>query len=129
MKFLFCSGSNASSKAAEGSPLKSEPNLSISSRRITGFILPAFFIAFINFPGNAPIYVLLCPLISASSRTPPRLILTKFLFIASAIDLASDVFPTPGGPTKHKIGPLTSSDRVLTARNSKILSFGFSSPK
>ena len=26
--------------------------------------------------------------------------------VASAIDLPKEVLPTPGGPTKHKIGPL-----------------------
>ena len=30
-------------------------------------------------PGSAPMYVLRCPRISASSRTPPRLIRTYFL--------------------------------------------------
>ena len=50
-------------------------------------------------------YVLRCPLISASSLTPPKDILTKFLPVAEAIDFPRDVLPTPGGPTKHKIGP------------------------
>src|SRR5947208_11986397 len=27
------------------------------------------------------------------------------VFILDEIDFASDVFPTPGGPTKHRIGP------------------------
>ena len=35
---------------------------------------------------------------------PPSDTLTKSLFSALAIELASDVFPTPGGPTKHIIG-------------------------
>ena len=40
------------------------------------------------------------------------------------MDLAIEVFPTPGGPTRHKIGPFClPSDKVLTAINSKILSF------
>ena len=30
---------------------------------------------------------------------------TKILFVALAIDFPKEVFPTPGGPTKHKIGP------------------------
>ena len=37
----FCSGSRASSRALEGSPLKSEESLSISSRTMTGFDVPA----------------------------------------------------------------------------------------
>jgi len=53
-------------------------------------------------------YVLLCPLISASSLTPPRDMRTNFLPRAEAIEDANDVFPTPGGPTKHNIGPLAS---------------------
>ena len=59
-------------------------------------------------PGMLPMYVLLCPLISASSLTPPSDMRTNFLPKAAAIDDAKDVFPTPGGPTKHKTGPLAS---------------------
>ena len=32
-------------------------------------------------------------------------ILINFLLVALAIDFPKDVLPTPGGPTKHKIGP------------------------
>lgn len=53
-------------------------------------------------------YVRLCPLISASSFTPPRDMRTNFLPKAAAMDEANDVFPTPGGPTKHNTGPLAS---------------------
>jgi hypothetical protein len=47
--------------------------------------------------------------------------------MARAIDRPSDVFPTPGGPTKHMIDePLGCSARALTslrtARNSRIRS-------
>lgn len=59
-------------------------------------------------PGILPIYVLLCPRISASSLTPPKDMRTNFLPKAAAIDDANDVFPTPGGPTKHRTGPLAS---------------------
>jgi len=31
---------------------------------------------------------------------------TNFLLVARATDLAIDVFPTPGGPTRHNIEPL-----------------------
>ena len=55
-------------------------------------------------PGILPMYVLLWPLMSASSFTPPRDILMNFLPRAVAIDDAYDVFLTPGGPTKHNIG-------------------------
>ena len=37
MNLSFCSGSKTSSKADDGSPLKSDPNLSISSSKNTGF--------------------------------------------------------------------------------------------
>jgi len=37
-----------------------------------------------------------------------RDIRTNFLFVALATDLAIDVLPTPGGPTRHKIEPLFS---------------------
>ncbi|MFS7923995.1 hypothetical protein Hanom_Chr03g00267381 [Helianthus anomalus] len=53
-------------------------------------------------------YVLRCPLMSASSFTPPRDIRMNFLPSAAAIDDAKDVFPTPGGPTKHNTGLLAS---------------------
>ena len=97
-KVSFCSGSKTSSKADEGSPWPDLPILSISSKTKTGFEVPAFFRLFISFPGMAPMYVFLCPLISASSCKPPRDILTYFLPIASAMDLPKDVLPTPGGP-------------------------------
>jgi hypothetical protein len=68
------------------------------------------------------------PLISASSRIPPREILANSLPVALAIDLPKDVLPTPGGPTKHNIVPVAFLDLFLTARNSRILSFTFSKP-
>ncbi len=41
-------------------------------------------------------YVRRCPRISASSRTPPRDMRTNFRPVAFAIDLPSEVLPTPG---------------------------------
>ena len=55
-------------------------------------------------------YVLLWPLISASSRIPPREILANSLPVALAIDLPKDVLPTPGGPTKQRIVPVAFLD-------------------
>ena len=55
-------------------------------------------------------YVLRCPLISASSRTPPNDMRAYFLPVALAIDSPRDVLPTPGGPTRQRTGPL----RALT---------------
>ncbi|KYN02032.1 hypothetical protein ALC62_07146 [Cyphomyrmex costatus] len=42
-------------------------------------------------PGMAPTYVLLCPLISATSVIPPTLNLKYSLFKARAIDLAIEI--------------------------------------
>ena len=60
---------------------------------------------------------------------PPRDILTNFLPVALAIDLPNEVFPTPGGPTRHSIGPLSFSTLFCTAKNSIILSLTLSKPK
>ena len=62
-------------------------------------------------PGIAPIYVRLCPRISASSLTPPSDIRINSLPVALAIDLATEVFPVPGGPTRQRIGPLIPFDK------------------
>ena len=43
-------------------------------------------------------------------------------------DFPSDVFPTPGGPYKHKIGDFIFPLSFKTARYSKIRSFTFSKP-
>ena len=48
--------------------------------------------------------------------------------VARAIERASEVLPTPGGPTKHKIGPLILLRRCCTARYSRIRSLTFSRP-
>ena len=51
-----------------------------------------------------------------------------FRFMARAIDLASDVLPTPGGPENVRIVALGFLIRARTARNSRIRSLIFSSP-
>ena len=124
----FCSESKTSSRAEKTSPLWSLLALSTSSNSITGFFTPAFFRAEAIRPGIAPTYVFLCPRISASSRTPPRLIRTYFLSSALATERAIELLPVPGGPTRHKIGlsPLPVSKR--TDKYSRIRSFTFSSP-
>jgi hypothetical protein len=43
-----------------------------------------------------------------------------------AIDCPSEVLPTPGGPTKQRIGPETSFFSFETARYSTIRSLTFS---
>ena len=47
------------------------------------------------------------PRISASSRTPPSDWRTNSRPVARAIERPSEVLPTPGGPTRHRIGPLS----------------------
>ena len=44
--------------------------------------------------------------ISASSRTPPSDRRTNFRPVALAMDMPSEVLPTPGGPTKQRMEPL-----------------------
>src|SRR5215472_8510794 len=78
-------------------------------------------------PGIEPMYVRRCPRISASSRTPPSDTRTKSRPVARAIDLPSEVLPTPGGPTRHRIGPVSLLARCWTARYSTIRSLTLSS--
>jgi hypothetical protein len=54
---------------------------------------------------------------------------TKLRPVARAIDLPSEVLPTPGGPTRQRIGPFTFCMRFCTARYSRMRSFTFSKPK
>jgi hypothetical protein len=92
----------------------------------TGFRVPACFIPWMTRPGSAPTYVRRCPRISASSRMPPRDMRMNFRPIARAIDFPRDVFPTPGGPTKQRIGPFILSFSLRTDRYSRIRSLTFS---
>ena len=66
--------------------------------------------------------------ISASSLNPPNEILAYFLFNEFAIDLPSEVFPTPGGPYKQIIGDFMFFLSFKTDKYSIILSFTSSSP-
>ena len=54
LKSEFCSGSSTSSSAADGSPRKSAPSLSISSSMKTGLLVPACLSACTMRPGIAP---------------------------------------------------------------------------
>ena len=65
---------------------------------MTGLLDFAFIRALIITPGRAATYVLLCPLSSASSLIPPSEILVNYFPKDLAMDLAMEVFPTPGGP-------------------------------
>ena len=69
-------------------------------------------------PGIAPMYVRRWPRISDSSRTPPTEMRTNLRPSARAIDWPSDVLPTPGGPTKQRIGP---AEVVLELRDGEVL--------
>ena len=80
-------------------------------------------------PGIAPMYVRRWPRISDSSRTPPTEMRANFRPRARAIDLPSEVLPTPGGPTKQRIGPERSFFSFETARYSMIRSFTLSRSK
>src|SRR3569832_2437122 len=60
---------------------------------------------------------------------PPSAMRTYLRPVAVAIDWPSDVLPTPGGPTRHRIGAFTLTTRCWTARYSRKRSFTFSRPK
>src|SRR6476661_3697484 len=49
---------------------------------------------------------------SASSRAPPSEMRTYFRPIARAMLLATEVLPTPGGPTNSRIGPRARSSSL-----------------
>jgi hypothetical protein len=102
--------------------------LSTSSIRITGFSTSAVFSALTILPGTAPTYVLRNPFKVLVSLSPPIAMRTYFLPKALAIACPRDVFPTPGGPTKHRIFPYTVFLSFPTAINSKILCFTSSIP-
>src|SRR5512141_341869 len=60
---------------------------------------------------------------------PPRDTRTNFRPSDVAIDFASGVLPTPGGPAKQRIGPFTAGLSLRTARYSRMRSFAFSRPE
>src|SRR4249920_3262194 len=56
---------------------------------------------------------------------PPSEKRTKARPVALAIDLPSEVLPTPAGPTRHRIGPVSLLARCWTARYSTMRSLTF----
>ncbi|KAG1223048.1 hypothetical protein G6F68_020455 [Rhizopus microsporus] len=104
------------------------PSLSISSSRNSGLRTPPFDMFWPILPGMEPMYVRRWPRISASSRTPPKAMRTNLRFVALAMDWPREVLPTPGGPTRHRIGAFTLSTRCCTARYSRMRSLTFSRP-
>ncbi len=91
-------------------------------------LVPHIFNASIILPEYAPIYVLLCPLSTDESLTPPKDILKNFLLSALATDLANVVFPSPGPPTKQNIFPFNDFFNCPTAIISKIASLTYFIP-
>src|SRR3954453_19202085 len=89
--------------ADAGSPRKSAPILSISSIISSGLFEPASRMARMIVPGIAPMYVRRWPRISDSSRTPPTEMRSNARPSERAIDLPSDVLPTPGGPAAGRL--------------------------
>jgi hypothetical protein len=82
--------------------------LSTSSSRNTGFIVPAFFIIWMILPGKradvgAAVAADLGLVAHAAERQAHELAAGR-----RAIDLPSEVLPTPGGPTRQRIGPSAS---------------------
>src|SRR5262249_49757182 len=67
--------------------------------------------------------------VAARPSTPPSEKRPKSGPVALAIDLPSEVLPTPAGPTRHRIGPVSLLARCCTARYSTIRSLTFSRPK
>ena len=106
-----------------GSPRTSDPILSTSSSISSGLRVSQRCSEWMMRPGSAPTYVRRCPRTSASSRTPPSDTRVKRRSSASAMLWPSDVFPTPGGPTKHRMLPFACGLRVRTARYSRMRSF------
>jgi hypothetical protein len=97
---------------------------------MTGFSDPASFNALRILPGYEPKYVHLCPLRIDTSFSPPKEIRIYFLSKHSAIDLAIDVLPTPGGPNKHIVLEDTKFFfNFPIDKNSKILLLILSIPK
>ena len=61
--------------------------------------------------------------------TPPREMRASFRFMALAMDMAMEVLPTPGGPTRQMICPFNWGASCCTATNSRMRSLTFSRPK
>src|SRR3546814_6200241 len=62
-----------------------------------------------------------------SSDLPPSDMRTNLRLTASAIERPIEVLPTPGGPTRHRIGPFSFFMRACTARYSTMRSLIFRS--
>src|SRR3989344_325940 len=102
VKAKFCSGSSNSKSTPITSDSAPPAVESISSSKITGFLKLARLSPLTINPGSAWGKVLGCPLSCRALDIPPIGILRRALPKLSAIELAKEVFPEPGKPTKHK---------------------------
>ena len=91
----------------------------------TGLRVPTRRMPWMTRPGSAPMYVRRWPRTSASSRTPPSETRMNSRPSERAIDLPSEVLPTPGGPTRQRIGPFLPGASLRTARYSRMRFFTF----
>ena len=103
--------------------------LSISSNTKTGFDDFAFLTDLIILPGIAPIYVLRCPLISASSLKPPNEILHIFFQELLQLICLMMFFLHQEDQKRQIIGDFISPFNFNTAKCSIILSLTCSNPK
>ncbi len=89
-----------------GSPRKSAPSLSISSSTNTGLLVPASCSALHDAPRHrADVRAAMAAdlgLVAHAARARAR---TNLRPMARAMERPSEVLPTPGGPTKQRIGP------------------------
>ena len=92
--------------------------------RLTGLLVPARRSACAISPGSAPTYVRRCPRMSAASETPPSEMRSNLRPSAFAMDLPSEVFPTPGGPTRHLMREAISEGHHSQDRPPRVLSKG-----
>ena len=68
-------------------------------------------------------------LIQVIDSNDPNTIAGIERFMALAMDMAMEVLPTPGGPTRQSTCPFSSGASCLTATNSRMRSLTLSSPK
>ena len=103
------------------------PILSISSSIMTQCGAPALRIAWMTLPGMARYR---CDDGRGSRLVvqAAQLMRVNLRPMARAIDWPSEVLPTPGGPTRHRIGALPSGASLRTARYSTMRFLIFSNP-
>ncbi len=126
----FCSGSSTSSSADEGSPRKSDAelvDLVEDEHRVLRLGPPQALhdLARQRADVGAAVAADLGLVAHAAERHAHELAGPA----TCAIDRASDVLPTPGGPTKQRIGPFSAGLSLRTARYSRMRSFSLLEPR